>query len=739
MNLSREPARVKPWPARSRCATRTSPSRLRTIVDAARARLPRAGRRAGRAGPRHGHRTRRPARRRAAWSASSSRPRRSAPAARPCRSCAQRGTVAGLGMEVNVDYLGVLVLDLSGDVLAERVEFDDLRGSDPEAVLAAARADRRRGRRDARRRPGDGLRARAARARRPRHRTAARRAAPGLAGRRRRRAARAARAPRLANEANLAARAEAHARGGGSFVYVSGEVGIGGAIVLDGELFRGRRGWSGEIGHILVDGVPLEELAGQDAMLRNAGIDPTDRLEVLLAALDAGDARALRVRRAGGPGARRRAAAAVNVVDVDEVVLGGTFGRLFDHVRDARAGAARRLGDLRAVGAADRLAGPGRRLPRDDGCGARGLRDRAGRPGAVAPGRAARRLVAREQPLDRYLSRRRRRHPRRSGRGDLARRPGRRRPAGRPPGRRDAVAVLPRAAPERRRPVRRERADGRHGQRVRRRRRRARARGRRSPAAAPTRATCCSTSTAARSSSPTTAAASLAVLPLDATGGFADEVHVLGHVGSRPAPAAAGGSARALRRARARAAGCSWSTWVPTRSGATAARPDGLRDDGIAVTFPPGTGPRHLAFSADGRFVVRGRRARRHRPRAVLGRRLGHRDARCRRFPRPSTTSSGALPSHVLLDGRRLLVGTRTADVVAEFAHDRRRPARRTSRTTPSRGAGPGTSRSSTGGRSSRSRSPSDLAVLAPDGSVRGSLAAALARLRASCAAVTVL
>src|SRR4051794_19742980 len=46
---------------------------------------------------------------------------------------AQRGAVAGLGMEVNVDYLGVLVLDLSGEVLAQHVEFDDLRGSDPQA------------------------------------------------------------------------------------------------------------------------------------------------------------------------------------------------------------------------------------------------------------------------------------------------------------------------------------------------------------------------------------------------------------------------------------------------------------------------------------------------------------------------------------------------------------------------------------------------------------------------------
>jgi len=245
---------------------------------------------------------------------------------------AQRGAVAGLGMEVNVDYLGVLVLDLSGEVLAERVEFDDLRGSDPEAVLPrlVQIADETVATLDGVRVTGSvlalpGLVDRV---------TGPLRFAPRLGWRDTDVAALlGGAAPRLANEANLAARAEAHARRGGSFVYVSGEVGIGGAIVLDGELFRGRRGWSGEIGHVHVDGVPLEELAGQDAILRNAGIDPTNRLEVLLAALDAGDAQALQSVRQAGRALGVALSAAVNIVDVDEVVLGGSFGRLFDHVR----------------------------------------------------------------------------------------------------------------------------------------------------------------------------------------------------------------------------------------------------------------------------------------------------------------------------------------------------------------------------------------------------------------------
>ncbi|WP_034610800.1 ROK family protein [Cellulomonas sp. URHD0024] len=245
---------------------------------------------------------------------------------------AQRGTVAGLGMEINVDYLGVLVIDLAGDVLAERVEFEDLRNSDPKAVLGRLMriADDVVATLDGVSVAGSAL------------------ALPGLVDRVTGPLRIAPRLgwrdvdviallggprPRLANEAKLAARAEAHARRGGSFVYVSGEVGVGGAIVLDGELFRGRRGWNGEIGHIRVDGGSLEEVAGQHAMLRAAGIDPVRRLEALLQALDAGDSRAQEAVAQAGRSLGVALAAAVNVVDVPEVVLGGTFGRLFDHVR----------------------------------------------------------------------------------------------------------------------------------------------------------------------------------------------------------------------------------------------------------------------------------------------------------------------------------------------------------------------------------------------------------------------
>ncbi|MDQ0372205.1 ROK family protein [Cellulomonas humilata] len=258
-----------------------------------------------------------------------------------------QGTVAGVGMEVNVDYLGVRAIDLAGDVLAEHVELDDLRGAEPAAVLdrlAALVALVIDGLR------GGGVRVAGTALALPGlvdRVTGPLRVAPNLGWRDvdvvGALSALTGFPPRVANEANLAARAEAHARRGSpSFAYVSGEVGIGGAIVLDGEIFPGRHGWSGEIGHIVVDAFrgprasdgSLEALAGQDAMLRASGLPPTARLDALLDALAAGDPRASAAVAQAARALGVALASVANVVDVGEVVLGGTFGQLFDHVHD---------------------------------------------------------------------------------------------------------------------------------------------------------------------------------------------------------------------------------------------------------------------------------------------------------------------------------------------------------------------------------------------------------------------
>ncbi|MFB7941906.1 ROK family protein, partial [Streptomyces sp. NPDC056049] len=58
------------------------------------------------------------------------------------------------------------------------------------------------------------------------------------------------------NEANMAALAELRfgaADGPRTFLHLTGETGVGGAVVVHGELLRGAHGFAGEIGHLVVD------------------------------------------------------------------------------------------------------------------------------------------------------------------------------------------------------------------------------------------------------------------------------------------------------------------------------------------------------------------------------------------------------------------------------------------------------------------------------------------------------
>lgn len=274
---------------------------------------------------------------------------------------------AGLGLEINVDYLAACVVDLTGSVRHRHTRPVDQRGRPPEQVMAdvaamAARAASATGLPLAGARlavPGlvraDGLV----------------RVAPNLGWREVDAAALLAGRPdwpgltiAVDNEANLAALGELATDGApGSFVYVSGEVGIGAGIVLAGHLFRGARGFSGELGHVPVhpDGPRcgcgargcLEQYAGQEAILRAAGpgtpawpADGTGPAGAARAPGPAGTATGpgtidelADAARRGGPHARaalHQAGTAlgvalsgvVNLLDLDAVVLGGTFATL---------------------------------------------------------------------------------------------------------------------------------------------------------------------------------------------------------------------------------------------------------------------------------------------------------------------------------------------------------------------------------------------------------------------------
>jgi predicted NBD/HSP70 family sugar kinase len=155
---------------------------------------------------------------------------------------------------------------------------------------------------------------------------------------------------RLDNEADLAALGELWCGGHeelDSFVYVSGEVGVGAAVVVGGRLFRGLNGFSGEIGHLPV-GVAgpvcacggtgcLEQVAGQEALLRAAGLPPAPSttfgrpegpIAELVALASSGDPRALSAVADAGTALGTGIAAVINLVDVGTVVLGGVYAAL---------------------------------------------------------------------------------------------------------------------------------------------------------------------------------------------------------------------------------------------------------------------------------------------------------------------------------------------------------------------------------------------------------------------------
>jgi predicted NBD/HSP70 family sugar kinase len=267
---------------------------------------------------------------------------------------------AGVGVEINVDGLSVVVVDLTG-----RVRHRDVRPGDQRE-----------------RRPGDVLRS-AARLVDDALDEAVRlglvvrgvgvavpglvdleagvlRVAPNLDWHevpvldRLRHAGRGGWPPTLLdNEANLAALGELWSQtgsgaGSDSFVLVNGDVGVGAGVVLEGRLHRGSRGFGGELGHLPVapDGPAcrcgargcLEQVAGLDWILSSAGVvdrvrPDVDPLTVLVAALDGGDRRAERAVEEAGTALGVGIAALVNLFDVDTVVLGGVYATLFPWLR----------------------------------------------------------------------------------------------------------------------------------------------------------------------------------------------------------------------------------------------------------------------------------------------------------------------------------------------------------------------------------------------------------------------
>ncbi|MFE6711965.1 ROK family protein [Streptomyces sp. NPDC057695] len=265
---------------------------------------------------------------------------------------------AGLGVEINVDYVTACVVDLTGTDRVRRTERLDNRGAGaPEVLARAARL------------AADVLDTAAERHLAP---AAAGLALPGLVS-----GGAVRQAPNLGwyevdaerlfgealtavrpgtarlplssdNEANMAALAELWFGTLGdvrTFLHLTGEIGVGGAIVVHGELLRGAHGFAGEIGHLVVDAEGplcrcgsrgcLEQYAGQAALLeaaRASGIpELTDRA-------GAGDPRTLAALAEAGRMLGRALSGAVNLLDPEAVVLGGIYPQVMPWLVPALAG-----------------------------------------------------------------------------------------------------------------------------------------------------------------------------------------------------------------------------------------------------------------------------------------------------------------------------------------------------------------------------------------------------------------
>lgn len=285
-------------------------------------------------------------------------------AGRPSTRLELGDTVLAIGTEVNVDYLAVLVIDIAGhEVLRERRPFDASVGPDA-SIQALVELIRRTRRRLAARRgrpapvvagvtvavPGlvdvaEGLVAEAPNLRwrdvavaEPLRRALGPRTTPVHVG----------------NDANLAAIAEYRSgewAGTPNLVYITGEVGIGGGIIVGGQPLLGTRGYGGEVGHMnVMPGGPLcgcgrrgcwEACIGLNALLQSArhqprGDAPPERkIEPIVERARAGDPRTLDVLDELGRWIGVGAANLANLFDPQVIILGGYFVDLGDWILPA--------------------------------------------------------------------------------------------------------------------------------------------------------------------------------------------------------------------------------------------------------------------------------------------------------------------------------------------------------------------------------------------------------------------
>lgn len=266
------------------------------------------------------------------------------------------GRYCGIGLQVNTNGYGVIVLDLDGTVISERWVDADMSAPDADEVFAELDAL--------------AMEQEALLAERGYTVAGAGLALPGLVtGDMRLLMARNLGWEQLdltrfdvmrrldvtaGNEANMAALAQipgyAMRRDGDgivgpseSFIYLSTDVGIGGAVVRNGHVEIGDHGFGGELGHTSVElrgpvcrcgrrGC-LETYAGRRAMVESAGIASGSAAarresgDELIDRWCAGDVRVAAVVNKAIEAMVSSIASAINVCDIETVVLGGVWSQ----------------------------------------------------------------------------------------------------------------------------------------------------------------------------------------------------------------------------------------------------------------------------------------------------------------------------------------------------------------------------------------------------------------------------
>ena len=256
------------------------------------------------------------------------------------------GTLLAIGLEIAADHISCLGIDLTGAELARRTTYHRIAEGTAEDALALAAQLVHEVREQAPELPVVGVTAAIPGRLSPEDGRIL--SAPGLdwadvpvIARLQELMAPATWPVGAQNDNRLSVRTEIDQRPGESFIYVRGSTGVGGAVVLDGELLDGVHGWAGEFGHTVVEPGGercrcgrrgcLEAYISYYSLLRRAGLGPDVRIEDLVEELSRASDRA-EVTGMIGRSLGLALANAMNVLDLSTVVLSGYLAPIADEL-----------------------------------------------------------------------------------------------------------------------------------------------------------------------------------------------------------------------------------------------------------------------------------------------------------------------------------------------------------------------------------------------------------------------